>query len=115
MSRPRKTEPRDQQLNLCLTASELESIRKRAEAVGMRPAHWGRSMILKGDTKSNGARKQVTDATANTQRLIYQQLARIGNNLNQLVRHLHQTGEPPPPDLEPLLRDIRQILARRLP
>jgi hypothetical protein len=34
--------------------------------------------------------------------------------LNQMVRHLHATGDPLPADLEPLLRDIRQILTRRV-
>jgi hypothetical protein len=29
-----------------------------------------------------------------------------------MVRHLHRTGDPPPADLEPLLRDIRDIIAR---
>ncbi|HEX4409034.1 MAG TPA: hypothetical protein VH206_09690 [Xanthobacteraceae bacterium] len=47
-------------------------------------------------------------------RLVYGALSRLGNNLNQLLRHLHQTGDPIPPDLEPLLKDIRQIIARRL-
>jgi hypothetical protein len=41
-------------------------------------------------------------------------LSRLGNLLNQMVRHLHQTGDPLPPDLEPLLRDIRQIIERRV-
>jgi hypothetical protein len=29
-----------------------------------------------------------------------------------MVRHLHQTGDPLPADLEPLLNDIRRIIAR---
>ena len=41
--------------------------------------------------------------------LIYGQLVRLGNNLNQMVRHLHRTGDPLPADLEPLLKDIRHI------
>jgi hypothetical protein len=49
------------------------------------------------------------------ERLIHSQLVQLGNNLNQLVRHLHSTGEPLPPDLEPLLADIRQIIARHVP
>jgi hypothetical protein len=28
------------------------------------------------------------------------------------VRHLHHTGDPLPPDLEPLLKDIRHMLAK---
>ncbi len=55
-----------------------------------------------------------SETNDNTQRLIYAQLVRLGNNLNQMVRHLHATGDPLPADLEPLLRDIRQILTRRV-
>jgi hypothetical protein len=109
MSRPRKSEPRSAQLNLSLTPSELASVRKRAEALGMRPVHFGRALLL--DTK----RSVHHEPSSNTNRLIYDQLARLGNNLNQMVRHLHQTGDPLPADVEPLLRDIRQIIARVRP
>lgn len=108
MGRPRKTEPRDRQFNLSLTASELDGIRRRAEAVGMRPAHFGRALLL-DPTRKPTAR---ADSDGNIDRLIYGQLVRLGNNLNQMVRHLHATGDPLPADLEPLLRDIRQIIAR---
>ena len=108
MARPRKSDPRDRQLNLSLSATEYESIVRRANALGMRPVHFGRAVLL--------AEKKLP-AVKNTQesgmsRLIYVQLSRLGNNLNQMVRHLHQTGDPPPADLEPLLTDIRKIIAR---
>lgn len=110
MARPRKSEPRDRQFNISLTASELGSIQKRAAALGMRPVHFGRAMLLSRSIEP--ALKSETND--NTQRLIYAQLVRLGNNLNQMVRHLHATGDPLPADLEPLLRDIRQILTRRV-
>jgi hypothetical protein len=108
MGRPRKSEPRRQQLNLSLTDSELESIRRRAEAVGMRPVHFGRALLL--DQNRKPATKGEADN--NLLRLTYGQIVRLGNNLNQMVRHLHQTGDPLPADLEPLLTDIRQIIAK---
>ena len=108
MSRPRISEPRSEQLNLSLTASELAGIKRRAEAVGMRPVHFSRSLILGDQRKPT----KNDDAVNHISRLIYGQLARLGNNLNQMVRHLHRTGDPLPPDLEPLLKDIRQILAK---
>jgi len=108
MGRPNKFEARDRQFNLCLTASELESIKRRAAAVGMRPVHFGRALLL--DDKRQVHAKSGDEN--NLARLIYGQLARLGNNLNQTVRHLHRTGDPLPADLEPLLRDIRQILVR---
>jgi hypothetical protein len=109
MARPRIKNPRDCQLNLSLTVEELESIRCRAEAVGMRPVHFGRALILDPDRKVAVAPPREN----NLDRLVYGQLARLGSNLNQLVKYLHITGDPLPPDLEPLLADIRAIIDRR--
>jgi hypothetical protein len=107
MGRPKKSEPRVRQLNLSLTESELRSIEQRAEAVGMRPVHFSRALLF--DQNRKPAPKA---GDSNIGRLIYGQLVRLGNNLNQMVRHLHRTGDPVPSDLEPLLNDIRQIIAR---
>jgi hypothetical protein len=109
MGRPKKSEPRGKQLNLSLTQSEFESIKRRAYALGMRPVHFGRVLLLTNDSKTT----LRSDQDGNVNRLIYGQLVRLGNNLNQMVRHLHQSGDPLPPDLEPLLKDIRQVIARR--
>jgi hypothetical protein len=110
MGRPKKSsEPRDKQLNLSLTASELESIKRRAEAIGMRPVHFGRAVLLDENRTINSAKNEIGNPV---ERLIYTQLIRLGNNLNQLVRHLHRTGDPLPADLVPLLNNIRQIIAR---
>ena len=108
MGRPRKSEPRSQQLNLSLTEGELENIRRRAQAVGMRPVQFGRAVLLAQGGKVTATR----EPQSNFDQFIYGQLVRIGNNLNQMVRHLNRTGDPLPADLEPLLNDIRQIMRR---
>jgi Bacterial mobilisation protein (MobC) len=108
MGRPKKSELRDRQFKLNLTQSEFESIKRRAEAVGMRPVHFGRAVLL--DPARIVPLKHEAHSTMS--RLVFEQLGRLGNNLNQLLRHLHRTGDPLPADLEPLLADIRQILAR---
>jgi len=108
MSRPRTCEPRDRQLNIGLTATEYESLVTRAKALGMRPVHFGRALLL----NSGNAPIVNQRATSHTEKLKYSALARLGNNLNQMMRHLHRTGDPLPPDLEPLLMDIRRIIAR---
>jgi hypothetical protein len=110
MARPKTTEARTQQLNLSLTMREWESIKHRAQALGMRPAHFGRAVILDEKRKPS----VIPEAEPRFDRLVYGTLSRLGNNLNQLLRHLHRTGDPLPPDLEPLLRDIRQIIARQV-
>jgi hypothetical protein len=108
MGRPKKSEPRCAQLNLSLTESELANIRRRAEAVGMRPVHFGRAVLLAQGGKVAATR----EPQSNFDQFIYGQLVRIGNNLNQMVRHLNRTGDPLPADLEPLLNDIRQVMRR---
>jgi hypothetical protein len=108
VARPKISDPRTEQLNISLTRAELDSIKNRAESVGMRPVHFGRSLLLqKGKQLDPGATEK-----SSLDKLIFLQLSRLGNNLNQLVRHLHATGDPLPADAEPLLKDIRQILMR---
>ena len=107
MGRPKTTEPRNRQINLSLTQGEYDGIVQRAGALGLRPVHYSRALVLND-------RKNIVQASQDAPafRLIYEQLARLGNNLNQMMRRIHQTGEPLPPDLVPLLRDIRQLITR---
>lgn len=109
MARPRKSELRDRQLNLSLTAAELANIEQRAAAIGMRPVHFSRALLF-DEGRKLAAPSEPRDN--NVLRLTCDHLARLGNNLNQMVRHLHRTGDPLPADLEPLLTDIRRIIAR---
>jgi hypothetical protein len=108
MGRPKISNVRDMQLKLNLTATEYECIVRRAKAMGMRPTHFGRALVLNTDVtyKPNHRAPSVDE------RLNYHALSRVGSNLNQMMRHLHQTGEPVPADLEPLLTDIRVIINR---
>ncbi|MGY8666197.1 plasmid mobilization relaxosome protein MobC [Bradyrhizobium sp. UFLA05-109] len=107
MARPRLPNPRNTQLKLYFTAGELASIKSRAEALGMRPVHFGRAVLLAG-----GPFAVQTERASSATGQILVQLSRLGNNLNQMVRHLHMMNDPLPADLEPLLADIRAILAR---
>ena len=108
MGRPKKIEPRDRQLNVSLTATEYECLVQRAQALGMRPVHFGRALLL----NSNTAPAVNRPPASSIEKLNYSALTRLGNNLNQMMRHLHRTGDPLPTDLEPLLTDIRRIIAR---
>lgn len=108
MGRPPVSDPRDRQLKLNLTVAEYESIVRRAKALNMRPVHFGRALLL----NSNSTAPPSERTPSNIEKLNYSALVRLGNNLNQMMRHLHQTGDPIPADLEPLLTDIRQIIAR---
>lgn len=108
VGRPKVSSLRDMQLKLNLTATEYECIVRRAKAVGMRPSHFGRAVVVNGDAVQAPHQRMPS----HMERLNYHALCRIGSNLNQLVRHINRTGEPAPADLEPLLTDIRQIIDR---
>ena len=103
-----KADPRCYQLNLSLTRDELEDIKRRAEALGMRPVHFARAILL---SRTASAAEPVT-ATNQASRHVHLALSRLGNNLNQAVRKFHETEQCPPADLEPLLKDIRALMAR---
>jgi Bacterial mobilisation protein (MobC) len=116
MSRPRKNIRRDRQLNLSLTQGEEETVRARAAAAGMRVVDFGRAMLLRARPASAPAQPAEVEvqAASYAERLIYEQLKRLGNNLNQIARRLNATRHAPPPSLEPLLKQIRAILNRGL-
>lgn len=105
MARPTKRNKRDQQLNLKLTAAELTWIKARAAGAGMRLVDYGRWILLREGAAS-------PQATTPHDRLLYEQLKRLGNNLNQLARIANATREPPPAALDALLNDIRAIINR---
>ena len=108
MGRPKVSNLRDMQLKLNLTATEYECVVRRAKTAGLRPTHFGRAVIL----KKIAAQGPGQNEPSNPLRLDYLALRSLGNDLNQMVRHVHQTGEPPTSDLESLLADIRQIVDR---
>ena len=103
MGRPPKHETRDRQLNLSLTAREYSEVCCRATAAGMRPSEFGRMQIV-----SERALKRV-HAIAHGQRdpAFLLQLSRLGNNLNQITRRLHQL------DIAAAARIAALLLCRR--
>lgn len=110
MGRPKASNLRDLRLKLNFTAAEYECVVRRAQAAGMRPGHFGRMLVLDREA----SQRANSRAPSNAERLTYHALSRVGSNLNQMVRRMHQTGEPAPADLEPLLADIREIINRAL-
>jgi hypothetical protein len=109
MGRPKKEERRELQLNIGLTAAEFDTVRRRAFATGTPLVDYSRAVLL--------SRRTAVTATPSANRydqLAVLQLQRLGNLLNQLVRHVHQNGDLPIEELVGLLRDIRAELGRAL-
>jgi len=108
VARPTKAIKRDRQMNFSLTADELATLLGRANRAGMRPVDYGRWRLLGGEDQPVIPEKTVST----TDHMIYAQLRKLGNLLNQLVRHCHTTKCAPPAALEPLLEDIRVIISQ---
>lgn len=110
MGRPKKPDPRHRQLNIRLTASEFDTLHARAMAQGFELVDYGRWILV------DNARLSAlpTPPEPRFDRLAHVQLQRLGNLLNQLVRHAHQTGEAPTDELVFLLREIRTEITRSL-
>ncbi len=107
MARPRLHEKRDQQLNLKLTRREMAWVRAAAEVANMQPVDFGRARLL-----ADAPMFAKPDPWAQEQTLLRVQLARLGNNLNQIARIMHANGGVPPQELTALLRDIRAVFNR---
>ena len=111
MARPRLKTKRDKQFNVGLTAHELALLHERATACGMRPVDYGRARLF-AEWRVNAAR---ASAAAHLDPLLLAQLSRLGNLLNQVARRLNTIAQPAPPSLEPLLQEIRSLIAKGIP
>jgi hypothetical protein len=90
MARP--TKGRDDQLSEMLRCrlrpAEYLRIRQAAQAAGLTLSDYVRRMLLRGEVTIRQYRSLDPD--------VYDQLRRIGINLNQAVHKLHATGQIPP-------------------
>lgn len=106
MGRPLTTDPRNYQLNFSFTEAEIDLLRRRADQAQLRLVDYGRLVLLRKSSLP------VAAPVAQVDRVTYEQLKRLGNNLNQIARVVNATKAPPPTGLAELLRDIRQVLNR---
>ncbi len=108
MARPTKSEKRDRQFNLRLTANEMEWIRSRAQTSGIEPVDFGRTQLLAERPLRAGRRTPA----AHLDPLFVAQLSRIGNNLNQMTHCFHKGAIPAPVELKALLAAIREVIRK---
>lgn len=81
--RPPSETKRDQQITVCLTKLEKLAIQKRAQKAGLNLSDYGRQMVLTGK-----AQVRLTPE----ENAILNQVAKLGNNLNQLAHKAHADG-----------------------
>ena len=106
MAKAKQKETRDRQFNIGLTAREYELLHRRAASVGMRPVDYGRAKLFSVRTIADMPER----TTPHLDPLFLAHLSRLGNNLNQIARKLHELNAPAPESLAPLLQDIRALI-----
>jgi len=110
VGRPTKENKRDRQLNLRLTRHELATLLWRADRAGMRLVDYGRWRLLGDEDQA----VMPPMAAPKADHMLFVQLKRLGNNLNQMVRFCHATKRDVPAGLAPLLSDIRMLINQDL-
>jgi len=107
MARPRKPleERHSEIVRFTVRPVDYALILGAAKAARMTVSEYGRTMCLRGRVVVKKTRELDPDT--------YDQLRRIGVNLNQAVKKFHSTGEAPP-DLESAARLIEKLIGERL-
>lgn len=70
-------------INLKLTEADFNSIKDKAEKIGMKATRYAREMVLKGRVKSRFTLEELD---------LMRKLSGIANNLNQLAKRANQAG-----------------------
>jgi hypothetical protein len=83
------------------------TIQHRAEAFGTRPVDYARAVLLRDRAAPAPARGAST-----LDRLVFEQLKRVSNNLNQIAKRLNALQGFTPADLDLALGELRQLVRR---
>jgi hypothetical protein len=107
MARPRKPthELRSETLRFTVRPAEYVRIQQNAAAIGESVSDYIRSMVLKG--------RIVLQQTRALDHAMYDQIRRIGVNLNQAVAKFHATDRMPP-ELASAAAAIERLLTKLL-
>ena len=127
MPRPKSPDPRTEIIALRLTLAEIVGLRRLADANGTTPSALIRALIAAAAPPRRKGRRGRPPVTPPRQRTVtivephrldaesYHHIQRLGVNLNQIAKHCNTWGYPPPPELGPLLAEIRTVLAQAIP
>lgn len=107
MPRPTTKQKRDRQLNIALRGDELAKLQARADARGLRLVDYGRAALF-----GKPVQAYPVALPSKLDRLIHEQLKRIGNNLNQIARRLNTFGRMAPADLDACLQEVRRLIRK---
>lgn len=121
IGRPKAETVRDQFITVRVTAAERFQVLDKARRSGVDPTEYARSRILRGIARrkkspsSDGWLEELSPMLE-TARLLWNELRKIGVNLNQLAHHCNRHQVPPPAEYHEAvaaLLDLLQRLTRR--
>jgi hypothetical protein len=112
MARPRQGEVRDCHVGFRLTLEETLALRERAARAGKSLSDYARHAALAYRTHSGGPREAIHPFAMPP--ATFNEIRRLGVNLNQIAKRLNAQDMPPPPELAPLLAEIHAVLKKAL-
>jgi hypothetical protein len=118
----------DRYMRFRCTDQEGERLMRVAKSQSMTFSEYARQHLLPAARSGHGggrhqaatvsrAGEGPAGATDSEAKVLAFQIQKVGVNLNQIAKAMHIHQAPPPPDLQPLLEEIRQYVrrAQRLP
>jgi len=81
--RPKSETKRDKQITVCLSAIEYLAVKRRTEKAGLTLSDYGRQMVLTG---------QAQVKLSPEENAVLNEVARLGNNLNQIAKKANADG-----------------------
>ena len=103
MGRPRLAEHAIREnFTVRLTAAERARVEEKARQLNLSPSDYARACLVRGTVR-------VVQEDGFDSELVRELLA-IGNNLNQIARHLNATGQIDPTELHEVLAMVRAFL-----
>ena len=125
MARPKSPDPRTERVQFRASVAEIVMYAKAAEKAQMRLGDYARAVMKSAarnqatgtPPKPSRPRRRATPVTIDPMRLdteAYHQIRMLGLNLNQIAHRLNTFDMPAPPELAPLIADIRRVLAASL-
>jgi hypothetical protein len=111
MARPREAQPRNHHVAFRLTLEEAVALRECAAKAGRSLSDYARDAALSRRLSGQGREGRGPFAMEPAS---FHEIRRVGVNLNQVARRLNAQDMPAPPELVPLLAEIRAVLKKAL-
>lgn len=122
MARPKQAQIRDQKVTVRLTAEEAIQLRERAAKARQTLTDFVRHQVLDGRKRKRRTAVKTADRQSPSHAApialelpVFQELRRIGVNLNQIARHCHTHQLPPPAGTDTAMAALLALMNKSIP